>query len=243
MITYDAETATLRGTPARIDSVRSSLSAAADAEEGSRILADAGVDIPADDRGDVVAALVAALDRPVFTVSLTVSGPGGHQHHRMDAGQNAVGVRQSPLREDLAELSAFPVVNLPGGMTRLVRFRPGVAPAPDARAIEVAADALVDLADEDRAVRLRAWAEVSARLGGAVDSQDTSWQLVQSRAEWTTPAGELTHDLAVHLRCGDHYYVVVESDQSVELVPVASITAWETMICVLPGADEVGRPA
>lgn len=47
----------------------------------------------------------------------------------------------------------------------------------------------------------------------------------------------------MHLRWESHYFVVVESETQVDLVPVPSITAWEAMVQVLPGPAEIARPA
>lgn len=48
--------------------------------------------------------------------------------------------------------------------------------------------------------------------------------------------------MSVHLRAGDHYFVLVEAEDSLSLVPVPSVTAFETMVRVLPGSDEVKDP-
>lgn len=241
MLSYDMETATFRGTPAEIDDLADRLRPGDFAPVLTR-LREQGVEIPADG-DDLVAAMSTTLDSSLFTIEIIVSGPGGHHQHVIDAGQNAVGVRRSPLTDELAELSGFPVVNLPGGMTRIVRFRPGTPPALDAEIIEVPADSVVDLGSPQESERRRAWTVVQPLLAeaGYPAEEGSSWQLTQSHARWIATDGAASENTAVHLRVETHYFVLVEESDGIDLVPVPSITAWETMLQVLPGANEIGR--
>ncbi|GAA1486726.1 hypothetical protein [Brachybacterium fresconis] len=244
MLTYDSATATFRGSPSEIDELARQLTVD-DAVSVLARLRDDGAEMPEGTGDDLLASIGVTLSSSLFTVELTVSGPSGHQRHVIDAGQNAVGVRLSPLTDDLSELNGFPVVNLPGGMTRLVRFLPGMPPAADAEAIRVRTSAVVDLGAPETSVRRSAWVEVQPHLAEAGYQADgaSSWQLTRSRAEWISMDGEESSNLAVYLRVATQYFVVVETDDGVDLVPVPSVTAWETMMQVLPGANEVGRPS
>lgn len=244
MLAYDATTATFRGTPAEIDDLAQQLTGGDTAAVLARFR-DAGADVPDSYSDDLVAAIGATLSSSLFRVELVVSGPSGRHRHVIDAGQNAVGVRRSPLTDQRAELSGFPVVNLPGGMTRVVRFLPGAAPAPEAEAIPAPASSVVDLGAPDASVRHSAWADVRRLLteAGYSADEESSWQLTQSHANWIATDGEASENLAVYLRVSTQYFVVVEREDGIDLVPVPSITAWESMLQVLPGAHEIGRPS
>lgn len=245
MTSYDRTSATFRGTPAEMAQLREVIGSAANEQDMSARLRSCGLDDPGAASSDpAIVSMHEALTATIFDLELTVSGPGARHAHHVAAGINAVGVRTSPLRPDEAELNAFALVNLAGGLTRLARFRPGRDTPKDAPAITVPADALVDLADDDGAIRERAWDLVSplVNAAGLADTSDSSWQIVQSRAWWTTPDGEPADRLGVHLRAGDQYFLVVEEGAAVALQPAPSIAAWESMIHVLPGNDEVGRP-
>ncbi|GAA1490178.1 hypothetical protein [Brachybacterium sacelli] len=54
--------------------------------------------------------------------------------------------------------------------------------------------------------------------------------------------GEPTEDLAVYLRAGEAYFVLVQDGEDLDMVPVPSITAWEAIMHVLPGAHEIKDP-
>lgn len=163
----------------------------------------------------------------------------------MSIGPHAVGSRWSPLDASSSELSAFPLLTLPGGMTRLVRFRPGTAPGPEQsqQLIPVRGDSLLGLTSADRRCRLDDWDEVSAAIDAVLPAAvDDSWQLVQSRSAWTDPTGAAAGDLAVHLRRGDDHLLVVEEEDGPMLHPVTSLRAWEQMIQVLPDQGDIARP-
>ena len=232
-IDYDPATATIRGDLAEIDALRNELRGPGGAASGT---------VPGDD--EVIGAMVFALRSPMLTLLLTNSGPGGHHSHLIDAGLNAVAVRWSSAGDELSELVAMPFQVLPGAVTRLVGFRPGTAPAGSAVDVPVAAEQITALASEDRAERLAAWAAVRDQLGEQVDAEaaDASWQLVRAHCSWTATDGTATEDLAVCLRAGDSYFALVEDEDELALVPVPSITAWETMMHVLPGAHEIRDP-
>lgn len=242
MLAYDAGSATFRGTPTEIDDLARDLESL-EGRPATDLLRARGIASPAAG-DDLVTAMSAALASSLFTVELVVTGPGAHHRHDIDAGQNAVGVRRSPLTDDLAELSGFPMVTLPGGMTRAVRFLPGTAPAPEAETVALPTEAVVDLGAVEDSSRRRAWDSVQPLFAAAghAPSEDGSWQLTQSRACWLSAEGEAAENFAVHLRLGTTYFVAIETDEGIDLVPVPSITAWESMIQVLPSAHEIGRP-
>ncbi|MBP2381200.1 hypothetical protein [Brachybacterium sacelli] len=73
--------------------------------------------------------------------------------------------------------------------------------------------------------------------------EESSWQVSQSHANRIATDGEASENLAVYLRVSTQYFVVVEREDGIDLVPVPSITAWESMLQVLPGAHEIGRPS
>jgi len=245
MIRYDADSATFRGDVGAIAGLRDRLSSGAGATDLPSLVADAGIEGLGGGSDPLVEAMATALSPALFTASVTVSGPGGHHEHVFDIGLNAVAVRHSPVTSDVAELNGFPMTMLPGAVSRVVRFRPGTPPAEDAHPLRLSARTVADLGDPDADIRRRAWAEVEPVLetAGYRDPEDPSWQLVQSRAAWTATGGERAEELSVHVRSADHYFVAVQNDEDIDLVPVPSITAWETMIQVLPGADEVQRPS
>ncbi|MFC0672407.1 hypothetical protein [Brachybacterium hainanense] len=239
MITYDPSTAAFRGPNTEIDGLRDAL---ADPGRGpvAEVLAGLAPEIPPDPGS---AALGEALRRPLFTLEVGVSGPGAQHRHRLIAADTGVGVRTSPLKDGLSELAAFPLATLPGGITRLVRFRPGPAPAEDAPTIPVPVDDLGALASSDAAERRRGWDLVGAALDAALPpAADPSWQIVEVRCTWTSVDGTDAEDLSVHLRRGDDHLLVQESDEGMLLVPVTSIRAWESMIHVLPEQSEIAPP-
>src|SRR5699024_12313625 len=118
----------------------------------------------------------------------------------------------STPREAHAELGGSPCPRLPGETTRLQGCGPGQPPPPAAPEVELTADLTAELADEDRQTRVSAWASVRPRLAAAVelDPQDESWQLVQSRAEWTGTDSRPVDTLAVYLRAGEQYFLPVQ---------------------------------
>src|SRR5699024_9170106 len=196
-------------------------------------------EIPQDDQ--LVEALRAALRTPVLTLDMTNSGPGGAHHHLIDAGVNGVSVRWSTAGPELSELSVTPFPVLPGLITRVVRFLPGRAPAEDAEAVRIDPETIRGLAVDSDEERSRAWSTMRHRLGITADGE-VSWQLVRARCAWTATDGQETEDLAVYLRVEEDYFVLMETDGTLDLVPVPSISAWEAMMHVLPGADEVKDP-
>lgn len=220
------------------------------AEREARRIARALVQDPA------VAELRTSLQQTLFSIELSVSGPGAHQQHEISAGLNAVGVRVSPLTRGRWELSGFPLVTLPGGLTRLVRFLPGRAAIIDPPDIEIPSEQLLDLASPDVDTRRRSWVTISAALDDVeshvADDSDIrdadpssspdSWQIVQARSSWTDPDGGSAGDVAVHLRRGDTYFLVLEGEGGFSLRPVPSIHAWESMIQVLPDHRDIARP-
>lgn len=244
MIEVSPDGATFRGAESEIEQLRRRL-ADSDGARPSDQLAASDVDHVERIRPDFVTAMGEGLRAPVFELSLEVSGPGGLQVHSLVVGRGGLVVRHSPVRDGVAELNAFPLTMLPGAMTRLVRFLPGLPPASDSPALGFAPQLIVDLADPDPAVRRDAWDRVGPVLekAGYPRSTDASRQMVQVRARWTHADGRLADELSVHLRWEDHYFVVVEHEPEVDLVPVPSITAWEAMVQVLPGPAEIARPA
>ena len=235
-----------RGTARRISALRERLTRTPDASGLAAVLRESSITGETSPDDQILEDIRAALATPVFTVEVSNAGPGGLHRHSICAGANAVCVRMSTAGEDVADLAGSPFPLLAGELTRLVRFLPGQPPQPAAAEIELAADLVVDLADEDRSTRAAAWARIRPRLAEAVelDPQDDSWQLVESRTAWTGTDGRPVDDLGVHLRAGQHYLLPVQdSAETVRLVPVPSIRAWEQLIHVLPGMDEVQRPS
>ncbi|MCT1910278.1 hypothetical protein [Brachybacterium paraconglomeratum] len=244
MIEVSSDGTTFRGTEVEIEQLHRRLAAAVDSPAPAQLV---GTDVDHAERvrAELVAAMGAAISSPVFALGLDVSGPGGLQTHSFVVGRDGIVVRRSPVRDGDVELSAFPMTLLPGAMTRVVRFLPGRPPAHDAPALGFAPQAVVDLTDPAPDVRRDAWDSVRPVLEGAgyPGSEDSSWQMVQSRATWTRTDGRTADEFSVHLRWESHYFVVVESATQVDLVPVPSITAWEAMVQVLPGPAEIARPA
>jgi hypothetical protein len=243
-IAYDHVAGTLRGDARAVESLRSRLQDLHDPAELSAAMQEAGVTPPVTGDDQFLDAVRVALGTPILTLELTVTGPGGEHRHVIDAGVNAAAVRWSTARPDLAELSASPFLLLPGGMARLVRFRPGAFPLHPDASVPVPRDAIVELAAEAKEERIAAWETVRDLLDGHIDVEqaDASWQLVRSHCRWVAVDGEEAEDMSVHLRAGDHYFVLVEAEDSLSLVPVPSVTAFETMVRVLPGSDEVKDP-
>ncbi|EWS79566.1 hypothetical protein BF93_12990 [Brachybacterium phenoliresistens] len=239
MISYDPATAAFRGEDTAIHRLRDALAQ----EDGASIAEILAEHVPQTREDAAMAPLRTALLSPMFTVEVTVSGPGARHDHHLSLGVNAVGARISPLREGTAELAAFPLISLPGGITRLVRFRPGTPPPADAAPIPVAAADLLALTDPDGATRRTAWDAVRPRLDAALPpAADDSWQVVEVHAAWTTPSGEQARDHAVHLRRGDDHLLVEETEGEARLLPVTSLRAWESMMHVLPEQGEVAPP-
>ena len=232
-IEYEPTTATIRGNRAEIDALRTELRGPGGATSGT---------VPGDD--EVIEAMATSLRSPMLTLLLTNSGPGGHHSHLIDAGINAVAVCWSTAASGLSELVALPFQVMPGAITRLVGFRPGIAPAESAADVPVDAEQVTALASEDSAERLAAWAAVRGQLGDQVDAAeaDASWQLVRAHCSWTATDGTATEDLAVFLRAGESFFALVEDEGELTLVPVPSITAWGAMMHVLPGAHEIRDP-
>lgn len=243
MIEISSDGATFRGPASEIEQLRRRLAGAVDFPTPEK-LAGSDVDHAERIRTELVTAMGRAISSPVFELWLDVSGPGGLQAHSIVVGREGIVVRQSPVRDGVAELNAFPLTMLPGAMARLVRFVPGRPPAHDAPALVFAPQTIVDLADPASAVRRDAWDSVRPALAeaGYAKSEDSSWQMVQSRAKWTHADGRTADEISVHLRWESHYFVVVERESDVDLVPVPSITAWEAMVQVLPGPAEIARP-
>ncbi|WP_114855145.1 hypothetical protein [Brachybacterium sp. YJGR34] len=232
-IEYDPTSGTLRGT---VEEIRSARTALRDED------APPPAGLPVDD--PILEAVRTALRTPMLALEVTNSGPGGSHRHLIDAGVNAVTVRWSTAGSDLAELAPSPFQVLPGAITRLVGFRPGRPPADGAPAVAVEAPQIQALASDDATERTGAWEQIRAQLGELVDpaEADASWQLVRSHCSWTATDGRATEDLAVYLRAGEAYFVLVQDGESLELVPAPSITAWEAMMQVLPGASEIEDP-
>lgn len=244
-LAYDHAAGTIRGTLKQIVALRARLSKLTDPSEIPAVLNDAGVAPAAQPEDPVLIGLQGALAAPILTVHLTNAGPGGIHRHVIDAGANAVCAAWSTARSDLAELSATPFPVLPALMARLVRFRPGTPPIPDAGVLEVSPETIADLVAESPETRRTAWSSLGDQLGDSIDREaaDASWQVVEARCTWTAAEdGQPTENLAVYLRAGDAYFVLIEKSMGFELVPVPSITAWEVMVQVLPGADEVKDP-
>lgn len=243
-ITYDPTSGNVRGTHSEVKSLRARLQQAKDASGIVEAFRSAGAGHPVPAEDEILEAVRTALHTPMLTLELVNSGPGGNHHHVIDAGVNAVAVRWSTARPDLSELMPSPFPVLPGELTRLVRFQPGRDPGGSPLPVAVDAAAIASLASEIRNERLTAWSGVRDLLGGAVDREeaDASWQLVSAQCAWIAPDGEAQELLAVYLRAGDAYFVLVQDGESLELLPVPSITAWETMMQVLPGADEIKDP-
>jgi len=232
-IDYDPATGTLRGTPPEVEGARRLLT------EGDLSVGGA---LPSDD--PILRAMAASLRTPMLTLEITNSGPGGHHRHLIDVGTNAVTVRWSSTGADLAELVGSPFQVLPGAITRLVGFLPGRPPVEGTAPVRVGAEQVTALASEDRAERAAAWPGVRDQLGSAIDpaEADASWQLVRAHSAWTGSDGAPEEDLAVYLRAGDTYAVLVQDGDRLDLVPVPSITAWEAMVRVLPGSGEIKDP-
>jgi len=237
VITFDSRTAAFRGPAAALDTLTDALTA--DGELTAVLTAHA----PGITEDPTMPGLREALAAPLFRLEITVSGPGAQQHHRISIGANGIGVRRSPLRDDLAELAAFPIGTLPGGMTRLVRFLPGAAPRPEQGPLEVPGEQLVRLTSPDRATRVAAWSVLDPLLGDVLDTaSDDSWQIVEAHSSWRTTTGEHSEDLSVQIRRADHHLLVEEEHGSAVLHPVTSLRAWEAFMQVLPAHDEVAAP-
>lgn len=235
-----------RGTARRISGLRDRLARTPDSSGLAAVLRESSITGETSPDDPILENIRAALATPIFTVEVSNAGPGGLHRHSITAGANAVCVRMSTAGEDFADLAGSPFPLLPGELTRLVRFLPGQPPPPATAEIEFPADLIADLADEDRPTRLAAWARIRPRLAEAVelDPQDESWQLVESRTDWTGTDGRPVDNLGVYLRAGQHYVLPVQdSAETVRLVPVPSIQAWEQLTHVLPGMDEVQRPS
>lgn len=244
-LTYDHAAGTVRGSQKQIVQLRARLARLTDSSRIPAELADAGVSPMVQAEDVVLDGMRSALAAPILTVVLTNAGPGGIQRHVIDAGANAVCARWSTSGADLAELAASPFPVLPELLTRLVRFQPGREPQPGSQALLVAPEAMADLAAESSQTRMAAWSGLREELGDRIDpgEADGSWQVVEARCAWTAAEdGRPVEDIAVYLRAGDAYFVLLEQDDSFELVPVPSVTAWEVLIHVLPGADEVKDP-
>lgn len=242
---YDPATGTIRGTEKDIVALRARLKRLPDPNAANEALREVGVNSQISPGDELLTSLQIALASPMLTVHLTNAGPGGTHRHVIDAGVNAVAVRWSTARSDLSELSPSPFGLLPGLMTRLVNFKPGRQPVDGAEPLVVTTELMGDLVADITATRGAAWEQVRDELGNRIDQEaaDASWQVVEARCSWISAAdGEPVDDLAVYLRAGDAYFVLLENDGSFELVPVPSITAWEVMVHVLPGADEVKDP-
>lgn len=235
-----------RGTARRISGLRERLARTPDSSGLAAVLRESSIagEVSPDDQ--ILESIRAALATPVFTIEVSNAGPGSLHRHAVTAGANAVCVRMSTAGEEFADLAGSPFPLLPGELTRLVRFQPGQPPPHAAAEIELPADRIADLADEDRPTRVAAWARIRPRLAEAVeiDPQDESWQLVESRTDWTGTDGRPVDNLGVYLRAGQHYLLPVQdSAETVRMVPVPSIQAWEQLIHVLPGMDEVQPPS
>lgn len=241
MITVDTTTTSFRGTPAEISALEDSLRT--DGSDAPASILGAAAPGLAED--PALAPIAEALRSPLFSVTLTVSGPGGQQEHRISVGANGTGVRRSPVREGVAELAGFAIGTLPGGITRLVRFRPGSVPAPDPAAVPVPAAALLDLTDPDSGVRRRSWGAAvgPALLRALGDPVDDSWQIVEARSAWTSPDGSPAEDLAVHLRRGDDHLEVREEGEEPVLVHVTSLRVWESLLGILPEQHDIAAPS
>lgn len=232
-ISYDSATGTVRGNAEEIETVRSSFVSGDPTAGGA---------LPGGD--PILEAICRAAGSRMLSLELTNSGPGGFQRHLLEAGTNAVTMRTSIAGSEVAELGAFPFQVLPGSMTRLVNFVPGRAPDAGAEPVRVPAERLTALAAEDVEERIGAWHVVKDLLAELIDpaEADASWQLVRAHSSWTTTNGEDTEDLVVYLRAGESYFVLVQDGEELDLVPVPSITAWETLVRVLPGAGEIKDP-
>lgn len=237
MIAFDSATAAFRGPRASLDLLLNAL--AAD-DELSAVLAAHAPGITVDPTMD---GMRGALTAPLFRVEITVSGPGAQQHHDLLVGANGVGVRRSPLKDGLAELAAYPIGTLPGGMTRLVRFLPGAAPTSEQGPIRVPAEQLVRLTDPDTATRVAAWSALDPPIGNVLGpAADDTWQIVEARSSWTSLDEEPGEDLVVQIRRAEHHLLIEEQNSAASLRPVTSLRAWEEFIRVLPEHDEVGAP-
>lgn len=256
MIDHDQGSSAFFGSHAEIVALRAALSGDADGADVSATReALRVVDLFAGD--PVVDELKASLSQTLFSIDISVAGPGGHHEHTITAGLNAVGVRLSPVTEGRWELSGFPLVTLPGGLTRLVRFLPGRPAIDPAHDIDVSTDDLLGLAAPEAHSRRSSWERVSAVLDGVtshdpgIPSKDDeqaaeasgSWQIVQARSSWTAPDGSPSGELSVHIRHGDAYYLVIDGDEGSALRPVPSLRAWEAMIQVLPDHRDIARPS
>ena len=235
-----------RGTARRISALRQRLARTPDPAGLAAVLRETSITGETSPDDQILENIRAALVTPVFSVEVSNAGPGGLHRHSITAGANAVCVRMSTAGEDFADLAGSPFPMLPGELTRLVQFLPGQPPPPAATEIELSADLIADLADEDQSTRVAAWARIRPRLAEAVelDPQDESWQLVESRTDWTGTDGRPVDTLGIYLRAGQHHLLPVQdSAETVRLVPVPSIQAWEQLVHVLPGKDEVQRPS
>lgn len=241
MISFDPTTASFRGPATEIADLAEAL---AGPDELSAVLAARAPGITED---AALPSLRDALASPLFEIGLTVSGPGAQHVHRIVVGANGVGVRRSPLREGDAELAAFPIGTLHGGITRLVRFLPGLAPTAEQGPIPVPAEQLLQLTSPEASVRTGAWSVLEPLLAASLgDPADDSWQIVEARSSWTTPSGERSEDLSVQIRRAEHHLLVADAENgggSASLRPVTSLRAWEDLMRVLPAHDEVGTPA
>ena len=234
-----------RGTARRISGLRERLARTPDPSGLAAVLRESSITGETSPDDQILENIRAALATPVFTVEVSNAGPGGLHRHTITAGANAVCVRMSTAGEDFADLAGSPFPLLPGELTRLVKFRPGQPPPPAAAETQLPTELIADLADEDRPTRVAAWAQVRPRLAEALelDPQDESWQLVESRTDWTGTDGRPVDNLGVYLRAGQHYALPVQdSAETVRLLPVPSVQAWQQLIHVLPGMDEVQRP-
>lgn len=232
-IAYDRTTGTVRGNPSEIEAVCAALAGGDLTGGGSLPPGDA-----------ILQALGQALGSTMLAVEVTNSGPGGYQEHLLAVGTNAVVVRNSRSGDTLAELVGVPFQVLPGALTRLVNFLPGRAPSVEAAPVRLDTAQVMALASEDAAERGAAWPGVRDLLRGIVEAEeaDASWQLVRVHSAWTASDGEPAEDLAVYLRAGEAYFVLVQDGEELDLVPVPSITAWEAMMHVLPGHGEIMDP-
>ena len=240
MITYDSSSGSFRAAPHEINALHAALESA-DPSNLDAALSPLGVAVGSD---SLVRAMAESLQSTIFEITLLNAGPGGLHEHHIAVGVNAVAVRTSPVNDETAELSGMGMQTVPGGLARLVRFRAGAVPPEGSAPVEVSPDNLIALAADSDASRQAAWTALAPTLDSLLETpEDPSWQLVSSACTWTYPDGTPGTDTGSYIRRGDQYFVIRENGPVPTLQAVRPAVAWEALIGVLPGQNEVAPPA
>lgn len=234
----------VRGPVEVISHVRDLMRNAAGAAEVTAALADPTLGAEPLDAA-LLETLGGAWRSPLFAVEMMISGPGGIEEHRLEAGANGALVRTSISDADRAELAVEQFPALVGVLSRLLRFAPGVPPDAAATPIELDVPILDGLAATSVDERRAAFDRIALALGAVTGplEQDTAWQLVQVDATWRDPRGHTATPHAACLRAADSWFVLDVGDAGGTLSPVTSLAAWENVVDVLPTAHQIRRPA